>query len=211
MSRRVKEYFEEVSSQWDSLRKSFYGDEVREAVLKAAQVGAEDTVLDVGAGTGFLTEAAAKLAKKVIALDFSINMTNEATAKLTGKNVEFKLGSADHMPLADSSVDVAIGNMILHHCPDPPAAIREIARVMKPGGRTALSDMQEHSHEWLRTERADLWLGFRMKDVEKMLMDAGLTGVKVEALSVCCSSEREEQQVEIPMFLAYGKKANHAL
>ncbi len=71
MSREAEEYFKEVSGRWDILRKSFYGDEVRDAVLNAARVQPSDTVLDVGAGTGFLTQAAAKIAQKVIALDFS--------------------------------------------------------------------------------------------------------------------------------------------
>ncbi len=71
MSHEAEEYFEEVSGRWDVLRKSFYGDDVRDAVLNAARVLPEDIVLDVGAGTGFLTEGAAKIARKVIALDFS--------------------------------------------------------------------------------------------------------------------------------------------
>ncbi len=74
MSRQVKEYFEQVSSQWDALRKGFYGEEVREA-----------TVLDVGAGTGFLTEAVARKARRVIALDFSESMLGEARSKLGEK------------------------------------------------------------------------------------------------------------------------------
>ncbi len=64
MSRRVKEYFNQVSSQWDNMRKSFYGEEVRDAVLNAAQISPDDTVLDVGAGTGFLTQGAAMIARK---------------------------------------------------------------------------------------------------------------------------------------------------
>ena len=64
MSRKVRDYFELVSPQWDVMRKSFYGEEVREAVLNAVHVSPSDTLLDVGAGTGFLTEAAAKMPRK---------------------------------------------------------------------------------------------------------------------------------------------------
>jgi ubiquinone/menaquinone biosynthesis C-methylase UbiE len=71
LSREAEKYFEEVSGRWDTLRNSFYGGEVRDAVLSAAQLLPESTVLDVGAGTGFLTEGAAKIVRKVIALDFS--------------------------------------------------------------------------------------------------------------------------------------------
>ncbi len=85
MSRQVKEYFEQVSSQWDALRQGFYGEEVREAVLAAARILPEHTVLDVGAGTGFLTEAVARKARRVIALDFSESMLGEARSKLGEK------------------------------------------------------------------------------------------------------------------------------
>jgi len=206
MSHRVKEYFQQVSSQWDNMRKSFYGDEVREAVLNAARISPDDTVLDVGAGTGFLTEGAAMIARKVIALDFSKAMSDEAVAKLGKGKVEFRIGNVEHMMLSDSSVDVVIGNMILHHCPHPKTAISEMARVLKPRGRIAISDLQEHRHEWLRKDHADLWLGFKTEDVAMMMKETGLDNVKVDTLSSCCSSTQEEQQVKIPMFLASARK-----
>jgi ubiquinone/menaquinone biosynthesis C-methylase UbiE len=206
MSRRVRDYFELVSPQWDVMRKSFYGEEVRDAVLNAARISPDDTVLDVGAGTGFLTEAAAMVARKVIALDFSRGMSDEAIAKLGKGKVEFRIGNVERMQLPDSSVNVVIGNMILHHCPHPKAAVAEMSRVLKLGGRIAFSDLQEHSHEWLRKEHADLWLGFKMEDIAVMLKDNGLEKVSVDALSSCCSSTQGEQAVKIPMFLASAQK-----
>ena len=206
MSRRVRDYFELVSPQWDVMRKSFYGEEIRDAVLNAARISPDDTVLDVGAGTGFLTEAAAKIARKVIALDFSRGMSDEAIAKLGKGKVEFRIGNVERMQLPDSSVNVVIGNMVLHHCPNQKTAIAEMSRVLKPGGRIALSDLQEHSHEWLRKEHADLWLGFKMEDIAVMLKDNGLEKVSVDALSSCCSSTQDEQAVKIPMFLASAQK-----
>ncbi len=206
MSRGVKEYFEQVSSEWDTLRQGFYGEEVREAVLKAARIGPQHTVLDVGAGTGFLTEGAAKIARKVIALDFSESMTGEAISKRLGKNVEFRIGNVERIPLADSSLDAVIGNMILHHCSRPEVAVKEMARVLVPGGRIALSDLQEHNHESLRKDHADLWLGFRMEYVKDILERAELDDVRVETLGSCCSTGGEGEQIKIPMFLALGQK-----
>src|SRR2546430_13165585 len=139
MSREAEKYFEEVSGSWDVLRKGFYGDEVREAVLTAAKVLPSDIVLDVGAGTGFLTEGAAKIARKVIALDFSEAMTGESRVKLGGRNVEFKIGNVEHIPLPDESVNAVIGNMILHHCLNPDIAIRDMAPVLLPGGGLDIS------------------------------------------------------------------------
>ena|SRR2546428_2978184 len=206
MSRKVRDYFELVSPQWDVMRKNFYGEEVREAILNAVHVSPSDIVLDVGAGTGFLTEAVAKIASKVIALDFSRGMSEEAIAKMGSGNVEFRIGNAESMPLQDSFVDAVIGNMVLHHCPHPEIAISEMSRVLRSGGRIAISDLQEHSYEWLRKEHADLWLGFRMEDVAVMMKENRLDNVNVDTLSSCCSSVQEEQQVKIPMFLASALK-----
>ncbi len=206
MSREVKEYFDQVSTRWDTLRQGFYTEEVGDAVLRAALITPTDTVLDVGAGTGFLTEGAAKLARKVIALDFSPSMTDQALSKLHGKNVEFRTGDVEQIPLADSSVDSVIGNMILHHCPRPDVAVKEMARVLVPGGRLALSDLQEHNYEFLRKEHADLWPGFKIERVKKILNEAGLKNATVAALSSCCSTTRENEEVKIPMFLATAQK-----
>lgn len=190
------------------MRKGLYGDEVRDAIINRAKLGPHDTVLDVGAGTGFLTEVASKAAGKVIALDLSKSMTDEAIGKLGGKNVEFKIGSVERIPLGDGSVDAVIGNMFLHHCPDPEKAIREMSRVLRPGGRIVFADMQEHEHEFLRTEKADLWLGFNKALVGELLHRAGVAEVKVEDLTSCCTTTKNDQRIEIPIFLAFGRKPN---
>src|SRR5437867_5219920 len=93
LSREVKEYFEQVSSQWDTIRRGFYGEEVREAVLMAARILSDQTVLDVGAGTGFLTEAASRKARKVIALDFSESMIAELGPSWLGGTLILGLGA----------------------------------------------------------------------------------------------------------------------
>jgi ubiquinone/menaquinone biosynthesis C-methylase UbiE len=206
VSREAEKYFELVSGRWDVLRKSFYGDEVRDAVLNAAKIQPNDTVLDVGAGTGFLTEGAAKIAHNVVALDFSEAMMSEARTKLRGRNVEFKIGNVEHIPLPDGSINAVIGNMILHHCLNPEMAIRDMARVLARGGRLALSDLEQHSYEFLREEHADRWLGFEIDHVRSMLDQSAFEDIRVDPLESCCSTTVEHGQVKIPMFLASGTK-----
>src|SRR5438132_14413939 len=103
MSRRVKEYFDQVSSQWDNMRKSFYGEGVRDAVLNAARISPDDTVLDVGAGTGVLTQGAAMIARKVIAVDFSRGMSDESIAKLGKGRVQLGVRNGERMRFPCSS------------------------------------------------------------------------------------------------------------
>jgi hypothetical protein len=79
-------------------------------------------------------------------------------------------------------------------------------RVLVPGGRLVLSDLQEHSYESLRKEHADLWMGFKMDYVRETLQKAGLDDVSVEALSSCCSETNGNEQIRIPMFLATAHK-----
>jgi ubiquinone/menaquinone biosynthesis C-methylase UbiE len=133
-------------------------------------------------------------------------MLSEARAKLGGRNVEFKIGNVEQIPLPNAPIDAVIGNMVLHHCQRPEIAVKEMARVLVPGGRLVLSDLQEHSHESLPKEHADLWMGFEMDHVQTTLQEAGLDDDIVDAVSSCCPETKENGQITIPMFLAAGHK-----
>ena len=205
----TRAYFNDVAGQWDQLRASFFSDAVRDQAIAAARVEPDKLAADIGAGTGFVTEGLVKLDVRVIAVDESEAMVAEIQRKFAGRDaVEVRLGSGEAIPTADASVDYAFANMYLHHVEEPPHAIVEMTRILKPGGRLIITDLDEHDVEFLRSEHHDRWLGFRRSDLESWLRSAGLRQVAIVSTDERCSSTSSEGSATaaIGIFLASGQK-----
>jgi ArsR family transcriptional regulator len=89
-------------------------------------------------------------------------------------NVRLVTGRVDQLPLADASLDGAVANMVLHHTEQPSLMLHEMRRVVRPGGWVAITDEVEHPHEWMRTEQADIWLGFAPQAIAEFFAAAEL-------------------------------------
>lgn len=154
-----------------------------------------ETVLDLGSGAGFdafLCGPRVGAGGRVIGVDMTPDMLAKARGNAPGytqrtglANVEFRLGEIEHLPVADASVDVVVSNCVLNLSPDKPQVWREIARVLKPGGRVAVSDMVllRPLPDGVRTA-VEAWVGCiagaaLADDLRRMMAGAGLTDIRL--------------------------------
>ncbi|PKM43953.1 MAG: arsenite S-adenosylmethyltransferase [Gammaproteobacteria bacterium HGW-Gammaproteobacteria-1] len=157
--------------------------------IAAVQPG--EVVLDLGSGAGFDAFLAARAvgdAGKVIGVDMTPEMLTRArdNARKGGyQNVEFRLGEIEHLPVADASVDAIISNCVINLSPDKAQVFREAFRVLRPGGRLAISDVVATA-ELPEQARHDLALytgclagASLIGELEAMMRAAGFTGVRI--------------------------------
>ena len=185
MDTNVLEYFQRVAKEWDTLRSNYYDESVIVKTLEHAPISKTQTVVDVGTGTGFMAAGLAPFARQVVGVDFSdamLAVARENMVKLGLTNVEFHLDTLQQLPLDDAFADVVVANMALHHAPDPVAALREMTRVCKPGGRVVITDAVHHTFEWFKSELADVWLGFTRDEIENWFGGAGLSSRRYELI-----------------------------
>lgn len=203
-----KTYFDRVAKDWDILREGMFSERLRDLVVRESHVLPESVVVDVGCGTGFLSEVFVKIAGRVIGVDFSEEMLAQAKVNLgDAKNLELRKGLVDLLPLEDGEADIVVGNMILHHSPNPLAAIREMARVLKSGGKVIITDLDKHTHAWVREEHKDLWLGFDREDLKKRLELAGLKNIVIQGTEESCTTASPDGgEIKVSIFLARGTK-----
>ncbi|HEX6973197.1 MAG TPA: metalloregulator ArsR/SmtB family transcription factor [Vicinamibacterales bacterium] len=179
---KSQEFFESVAGQWDKLREELFG---RSSHLQALPALVDDrwVVGDLGCGTGQVAAALAPFVARVVAVDRSGEMLQAARRRVRDAgNVEVRRGDLEALPIADGELDAATLLLVLHHIPDPSAALVEAARVLRPGGRLVIADMLPHDHEEYRQQMGHIWLGFGDEQVRRLLSAAGFDRIRLVSL-----------------------------
>jgi len=152
-----------------------------------------ETVLDLGSGAGFdCFLAASRVGRtgRVIGVDMTPEMVTKARGnarRISATNVDFRLGEIEHLPVADHSVDVIISNCVINLSPDKGAVFREALRVLKPGGRIAISDVvatqaiPREVAESIEALTGCIAGAAPVDELRALLADAGFEGIEIDS------------------------------
>jgi len=208
MRRVVKKRQDKMRSFFDSVAgrlgkdyvpgKSWKG--VAEALLR---VMPPMVIADLGAGEGAFALLLAQRATKVIAVDTSAKMIEvgrEQALRNSVKNVEYRLGDMEELPIEDAVVDLVFFSQSLHHALHPQRAVQEAWRILRPAGRIVILDLAQHRFEEAREMYADEWLGFGEAELEAMLEKSGFRNVQASVV------HKEPETPQFQTLLAVGDK-----
>ena len=172
------QYFQQHAHEWNDIRSLHVPEEEVEQALQGLlgdrPVG---DLLDIGTGTGRILSLLSPRASRAIGIDRSHEMLAFARAALAPadfRHVQLRHGDMYHLAVPARSMDLVVLHQVLHFADDPVAVLREVARVLRPGGRLLLVDFAPHREESLRDQHAHRRLGFATDDIVHWSAVAGL-------------------------------------
>jgi len=201
-------YFRAHAAEWDRIRKLHVADA---AVEDAIRVALSDkpfrSLLDLGTGTGRMLEMFGSDIERGLGIDLSLDMLLLARDRLERaglRNCSVRQGDIYDLPLANDSFDVVILHQVLHFLDDGARAIREAARVLRPGGRLMVVDFAPHEQEFLREQFAHRRLGFAPDTVMQWITASGLDPVMHKSLA---PEPGSDGKIAVSLWLARDTRA----
>lgn len=195
-----REFFDSVAPEWENLRGDFYDEAVIGRLLDMGLLNGSITLADLGAGDGYLSRAVSHRVKKVIAVDISGEMLKELNKKAAQEglsNIRTVEGDGCDLPLGEESTDLVCSNMFLHHIEEPILAIREMYRVLKPGGRVFLADLKEHGNIEFKDRMHDVWQGFSQGTVKEWFAKCGFRNIQVDSVGKKAAPKKGDEGIFI--------------
>jgi ubiquinone/menaquinone biosynthesis C-methylase UbiE len=201
-------YFRAHAAEWDRIRKLHAADAaVEEAIRLALADKPFRSLLDLGTGTGRMLELFGREIDRGLGLDLSLDMLLLARDRLERgglKHCSVRQGDIYDLPLADDTFDVVILHQVLHFLDDGARAIKEAARVLRPGGRLLVVDFAPHELEFLREQHAHRRLGFAPETVTQWMTASGLEPVMHKSLN---PEPGSEGKIAVSLWLARDARA----
>ena len=178
----ARAFFAGAAGQWDKLRRELYGDRFMQAAMLAL-LPSHWTVADLGCGTGQLVADLSPCVKQVVGIDNSSAMLKAASKRTKNfKNVQLREGELSALPMKDGSCDAAILALVLTYIPEPATVLREMRRILKPGGKAVIIDLLRHDREDFRREMEQVHPGFEAGALASELKRSGFEQTTCRAL-----------------------------
>lgn len=171
---RARTFYKYLSTVYDRVNPFIWNEQMRDEAIGWLDVESDDTVLDVGCGTGFATEGLLRETERIYALDQSPHQLSKAFEKFGKRGpVQFHLGDAERLPFADDCFDVVWSSGSIEYWPDPVSTLRECRRVAKPGG-TVLIVGPDYPNRSVFQKLADaIMLFYDEEEADRMFDEAG--------------------------------------
>ena len=167
-ARKTRQFFNAIAEDWDALNREVLGDFDLAGAVCAAVPANCGAAADLGCGTGAVLERMRFHVRELIGVDGSPRMLELARRRFAasgiqeegGAQVSLRIGELEHLPLRDGEAHFACINLVLHHLSEPLPALKEIRRILQPGGLLLAADFDKHGNEQMRKDYGDRWLGF---------------------------------------------------
>lgn len=185
------------------IMEDFYSVQVRDEAVMKVKADPGKTVVDIGAGEGFITEGLLNAGCSVIAVDSSPEMVSVLKQRF-GHLREVKVLQSEYsrIKLDDDCADYVFAHMRLSVSPDPAALIREIKRLVKPGGKIAVTDLLFHKNSGITDKYSMKHQGFTLPDLYEWFVQADIKNISIET----AGSVKLDNGTKLDFFLAYGEK-----
>ncbi|PSP60213.1 SAM-dependent methyltransferase [Halobacteriales archaeon QH_7_66_37] len=171
---RARTFYKYLSKVYDRINPFIWNEVMRDEAIEWLDVGPEDRVLDVGCGTGFATEGLLRETEHVHGLDQSAHQLSKAYGKFGKRGpVRFYRGDAERLPFTDDAFDLVWSSGSIEYWPNPVAALRELRRVGKPGGRVLVVGPDYPDNAVFQKMADAIMLFYDEAEADRMFTEAG--------------------------------------
>jgi len=190
---KTRQFFNAIAEDWDALNREVLGDFDLAAAVCAALPAKCGVAVDLGCGTGaVLDRMRLHNVRELIGVDGSPRMLELARRRFAASGedgggearLSLRIGELEHLPLRDGEAAFACINLVLHHLSEPLPALKEIRRILQPGGLLLVTDFDKHGNERMRKDYGDRWLGFDEGLLRDMCVKAGFAPRRTTRRSV---------------------------
>lgn len=202
-------WFQDNAAEWDRIRSLHVPEgEVEAEMLQMIGDGPIDLLMDLGTGTGRALELFAGRARQLIGVDASHSMLEYARSRLQGEafaHCQLRHGNLTDLAYEDGVADAVLLHQVLHYVMEPGRAVREAARLLKPGGKLLVVDFAPHDLDFLREEFQHERLGFSHEQIDGWMKKAGI--VPGERRQLTGAGAENERQLTVSLWLGVREGA----